>query len=478
MSQPCGIAIGDVLAEFDGASLGDARLDERLRRIVALAAMDPGQSFPEQMATVADREALYRFLANPKVTLAGVLDGHVHQTHERMRGRQVVRVVHDTTVFRFLGDREGLGEIRGGAKGFLGHVALAVAADETREPLGVVGVHPYIHQDAVAHRGMTPRQRQAATHAKPRAAKESARWERMAQTVSATVPDGVMALHVMDQEADDYHVLSALHAAGLHYVIRADPKRRTTEAKRQMKEVLARQPGTVFRTVPLAPRSANKAARTRGRYQARAERQAALHVRWATVHLKRRSSSDAALPTLTLHAVHVVEPTPPPGEVPIEWMLVTSEPVQTLDDATAVVDHYRARWLIEEYFKALKTGCAFEKRQLTSLPALLRALALFMPMAWRLLVLRHLGRAPQPQPVGDALDRTQLLILRTLLARRNYALPHRPTMQDAMWGVAALGGHIKNNGAPGWLVLGRGLTRLLDTEIGWRLARETRCDQS
>jgi hypothetical protein len=478
MKQPSGVDLADFLGEFAGVSLGDARLDERLRRIVARLATDPSQSFPEQMASVADREALYRFLANPKVTLAGVLDGHVGQARTRMQGRPVVRVVHDTTVFRFLGDRAGLGDIRNGAQGFLGHVALAVAADETREPLGVLGVHPYIHQDAVAHRGMTPQQRRAATCAKPRAARESARWERMAQRVSATLPDGVTAVHVMDQEADDYDVLSALHTAGLHYVIRADPRRQTTEAHLGMKAVLARQPGTVFRTVPLTPRSAKTASRTRGRYPARTERQATLHVRWGTVHLKRSSYNDAAVPTLTLHAVHVVEPAPPRGAVPIEWMLVTSEPVHTLADATAVVDHYRARWVIEEYFKALKTGCAFEKRQLTSLAGLVRALAIFVPMAWRLLVLRHLGRAPDPLPVGDVLDATQVLVLRQLLATRRYHLPPQPTLQEAMLGVAALGGHIKNNGAPGWLVLGRGLTRLLDTEVGWRLARETRCDQS
>jgi len=62
-------------------------------------------------------------------------------------------------------------------------------------------------------------------------------------------------------------------------------------------------------------------------------------------------------------------------------MLFTSEVVERLEDATAVVDHYRARWIIEEYFKALKTGCGFEKRQLTSLLGLLRALALFI--RWR-----------------------------------------------------------------------------------------------
>jgi len=99
-----------------------------------------------------------------------------------------VRIVHDTSTFRFPGERGGLGVLRGGARGFLGHVALAVAANETREPLGVVGVYPYIHQDAVAHTGMTPCQRVKATRAKPRAEKESARWEQMALTVSAELP--------------------------------------------------------------------------------------------------------------------------------------------------------------------------------------------------------------------------------------------------------------------------------------------------
>lgn len=470
--RPCGIEVTNVLAEFDGASLGDARLDERLKRIVGLAAADPGQSFPDQMGSVADREALYRFLANPKVTLAGVLNGHVAQAHERMRGRGVVRLVHDTSTFRFLGDRAGLGVLRGGAKGFLAHVALAVAADETREPLGVLGVHPYIHRDAVAHTGMTPSQRVKATQAKSRADKESARWERMALAVSGDLPEGVEALHVMDQEADDYDVLAALHRAGLRYVIRADPMRQTTEGKLGVKDVLARQPGTVFRTVALTPRSAQKAVKTRGRHPERVERLATLHVRWATVTIKRRQYSDTRVATLTMQAVHVVEPAPPPGEVPVEWMLVTSEPVQSLEEATAVVDHYRARWIVEEYFKALKTGCAFEKRQLTNMAGLVRALAVFVPLAWRLLLLRHLGRAAVPTPVDHLFDAEQVLLLRKVLDHRGYKLPRRPTMRDAMHGIAALGGHIKNNGTPGWLVLGRGLTRFFETEVGWRLARE------
>ncbi|MDB4989801.1 MAG: putative transposase, partial [Myxococcaceae bacterium] len=188
----------EVVGEFAGVSLGDRRLVERLRRIVELSSVAPDQSFPEQMPTVADREALYRFFSNSKVTVEGLLAGHVRQTHERLRRHPVVRVVHDTTTFHFSGDRKGLGSIRGGAKGFWGHFALAVAVDEERETFGVLGVRPYIHKDAVAHQGMTPSQRVAASRAKPRPQRESSRWEKLAADVSRALPDGVRALHIMD----------------------------------------------------------------------------------------------------------------------------------------------------------------------------------------------------------------------------------------------------------------------------------------
>jgi hypothetical protein len=156
-------------------------------------------------------------------------------------------------------------------------------------------------------------------------------------------------------------------------------------------------------------------------------------------------------------------------------MLFTSEPVTSLEEATTIVDHYRSRWMIEEYFKALKTGCSFEKRQLTSLDSLTRALGLLVPVAWHLLLLRHQSRAAPTTPATSVFDSEQLLLLRTLMAKYRYVLPPKPTVRDAMLGIAALGGHIRSNGDPGWQVLGRGFTRFVEAEEIWRLAR---CDQS
>jgi len=277
----------------------------------------------------------------------------------------------------------------------------------------------------------------------------------------------------MDQEADDYNVFSALCVASLSFVIRVDPLRRTAE-KLQTSAALATVPATLFRSVQISSRSKAQASE---QHPQRKTRHATLSVRASTVTLNRPQSAPAAkLDSVSLNAVHVFEESPPEGEEPIEWMLFTTEPVGTLAEIEAVVDHYRARWVIEEYFKSLKTGCGFQKRQLCSYQGLLRALALFIPLAWTLLQLRTLGRETTARPATKVFSREQLKLLRAILDKRRRKFPDNPTVRDAMLGIAALGGHIKNNGDPGWQVLGRGLHRFSEFEEGWNLAR--RCDQS
>lgn len=460
-----------VLAEYLEVDLGDSRLDERLRRIVPLLASNPAQSFPEQMATDADQEAIYRFLNNPKVTIDGLLEGHRAQTQERMRGRSIVRIVHDTSDFVFKGERGDLPPVQKQLKGFSGHFALAVSTDEHREPLGVLGLVPFFQTQET--KGLTKNQKQAKQRITRRAEKKSSRWETEAIEVEEYLPSGTRGIHLMDQEADDYSVFSALSEASLSFVIRVHPRRLTAE-KLKASEVMAAVPATIFRSIHISSRSKTQASKP---HPERNARLVELSVRASTITLTRPvCAPEAELDSITLGAVHVFEASPPPGEEPIEWMLFTTEPVGTLAEIEAVVDHYRARWVIEEYFKSLKTGCSFEKRQLCSYEGLLRTLALLVPLAWTLLQLRTLGRETAPRPATEVFGTEQLQLLRAILASRRRKLPDTPTVRDAMLGIAALGGHIKNNGDPGWQVLGRGLRRFSELEEGWNL--RSRCDQS
>jgi hypothetical protein len=130
---------------------------------------------------------------------------------------------------------------------------------------------------------------------------------------------------------------------------------------------------------------------------------------------------------------------------------------------------YRARWIIEEYFKALKTGCQYERRQLTTSKRLLNALAVLAPVAWRLLLLRHLARHQPERPARDALSPSQVSVLRAV---SKTPLPSRPSVRDALLAIARLGSHLRSNGEPGWLVLGRGFHDLLLLERGWSARTE------
>ena len=186
------------------------------------------------------------------------------------------------------------------------------------------------------------------------------------------------------------------------------------------------------------------------------------------LEILRPEHEHAPLPkSLRLNIIRVFEVDTPADVEPVEWTLITTEPIGTVDEVAAAVDAYRARWMIEEFFKAIKTGCAFERRQLESLHALLNALAVFAPIAWNLLLLRQLGRADDSAPVSTVLTPLQLRIL-----HKKAKLVEHPTIRQAMLAVAQLGGHIKNNGDPGWIVLGRGYEKLLVLEEGARAALE------
>jgi len=275
---------------------------------------------------------------------------------------------------------------------------------------------------------------------------------------------------VMDREGDSYAILSALDAEKRSFVIRSFQDRVLAgEDHARLRATAAAAKATLQREAPLSPRPRIKGPKGQ-RHPARRYRLAKLSFAAISVHLPRTAdAATASSATIPVNVVHVFEKRPPPGEPPVEWFLLTNLPVNTPAAIAYVVDCYRGRWTIEEFFKALKTGCQYERRQLESAKSLLNALAIFAPVAWRLLLLRHLARSDAAAPATSALTPTQLEVLRAVSKK---PLPQRPTARDALLAVAALGGHIKNNGDPGWLVLGRGLHDLLLLEMGWRARGE------
>ena len=458
------------LEEFRGAELGDRRLSKRLLSLVERLVVNPAASFPKVAGTDAALEATYRFFRNPSVTPQQILAPHVAATLGRIRAERLVVVAHDTTEFSFSTPRDGLGRINDAGQGFFAHTALAVSADGKRRPLGVVGLHTFTR--------LEPPKREKHTENFAEEERESFRWKALALEVGDLLGDSAEHVHVMDSEADAYELIAGLIDNNQRFVIRLkhDRKIRDDDGEHiRLSEKLLQLEGRFSREVKLSARSApHHQKRGRKRNGDRISRLAMLEFSATDADFIAPKSVGQNRPDLHVNIVQVSEIDAPAGTEPVSWVLVTTEPISCQANVEKVVDFYRARWPIEELHKALKTGCAFETRQLESLPALLNALAVFIPIAFSLLALRTAARTEPERPASTLLRPTQLLILER---HKQTRLPPNAPARAALLAIAQLGGHIKNNGEPGWIVLGRGYQKLLDLEEGALTLLET-YDQS
>jgi hypothetical protein len=447
------------LNDVRGADLGDKRLNRRLEKLVEGLLPSPWASFPDATKTDAALEATYRFFQNEEVSPEKILAPHVAATVRRAQDEGTVLVAHDTTEFSFSSDREGLGRINDGGRGFFGHFAFAMRADGSRKPLGILGLRTLVRNRKLGKGHHSER--------RPWAERESFRWAQLVQDVEDVMAGHAQAIHLMDSEADAFELVSDLVQAKRRFIIRLKFNRAVASRDpMRLEQKLQGLEGRFVREVQLSSRSPLRPPRGK-RNVARCYREARLAFSATRVTLLPPEHLDGKRSPVDVHIVHVRELRAPKGTEPVDWKLMTTEPTDSVVDIERIVDAYRARWGIEEFFKALKTGCAFEKRQLETFSALLNALAVFTPIAWELLLLRSVARDSHKASAADVLSTTKLLVLQRHKATR---LATNASAHDAFLAIARLGGHIKNNGEPGWQVLGRGYEKLLAYEQGALLA--------
>jgi transposase-like protein/DDE family transposase len=441
--------------EMSEATLGDPRLSRRLGFIAGKLARSPSASFPN-VFDEAGLEAAYRFMNNVAVTPDGILSGHFEATRTRAVGVSSVLVVHDSTTIQYRpdGERRGLGRIITKGQGFFAHVSLVLASDGTRRPLGVAALTTWIRDD------------------NPTAPSEKLRWPEQIEVAASRLQGTTEIVHVMDREVDDYAIFARL--VGKHrFIIRGRFDRRleptADQPEKWLGEALTTFERTVEREVPLSKRVDGARSKAQKKiHPSRDARLATLMIGATTLTLRRPKPQPKTIAeTIALNVVRVWEPDPPEGESAIEWVLWTTEAIDTPEQLAWIVDSYRARWVVEEFFKALKTGCDYEARQFEEYEGLVNALAIFLPIACQMLEIRSESRRVPDAAASSVLSEIQLKVLATLGRRK---LSVTPTVREVLLAVAALGGHIKYSGEPGWLTLTRGFRELRTLTAGWEAA--------
>lgn len=442
--------------EVGAAALGDPRRTARLAQVVGDLAVRPGDGLPAACATPAATKAAYRFLASEVVAAAAILAAHVAATTERARGAETVLAVQDTTALDFTAHPAlaGAGPLSHPTHtGLWVHSVLAATPDGT--PLGLLAQHTWARGPAAVGVRHTRRQR-------PTAEKESQRWLDAQAATQAAVPVGTRVVTGADREADIFDLFAQDRPPQHELLIRASRDRCVAEEAGHAWAAVRAAP--VGEIVPVAV----------GWRADRAPREALVALRWTPVTLlpPRNRPDRAALAPLPLVAILAEEPVPPAGEQPVRWLLLTTLPVATGEAALGCVRWYAHRWLVERYHFVLKSGCKIEGLPLRTADRLERALAVYAIAAWRLLWLTYLARADPEAPCAVALAPAEWRVLCAATHPRAAPPPHPPPLGQAVRWIARLGGFLDRagDGEPGVKVLWRGLQRLEDLPIGWRLA--------
>jgi hypothetical protein len=444
--------------EFAEADLGDVRRNARLVHLASVLGAQPSASLPDATDDPATLKAAYRFFDNDYVRSEAILRSHIQSTTRRMQAVPLVLAVQDTTYLDWTDHpyTTGLGPLTTAKQqGLLAHTTLAITPE--RVPLGLLQQQVWSRDSATFAQLSTHKQR-------PIAEKESQKWLTSLDALIVARADCPTThfVSVGDREADVYDLFLVDRPSGVDLLVRAAQDRKADHPEKYLWAAMATAPLAATVTVRMGARAGQLA------------REATLMVRWRQVTLRPPNSRDKdKLPNITVWAVWAIETNPPPGVAPVEWLLLTSVPIATTDDALERLAWYAARWGIEVWHKVLKSGCRIEDKQLETADRLKRCLTLYSVIAWRILYATMLARVVPDIPCTVLLDEDEWQGLYCRIHRVALAPAKPPTLRQAVRWLAQLGGFLgrKRDGEPGVNVLWKGFQHLVDVTAMYRIMR-------
>jgi hypothetical protein len=445
--------------ELNGERFKDKRLNKRFALILDRLIERPEASLPQAMASWAETKATYRFLDSEKVTPESIRGSHIQSTVKRATRKPRVLLIQDTSPLDFTDhkDTTGLGYLdRRFMKGLFMHTTLCCT--DQGVPLGLLDQQIWVRD----LKDLGKRHKRAQ---RPFEDKESAKWVRALKHSLDLLPESVATVTIADREAAIFELFVTPRPAKADLLIRACRERRLklNDEVDHLWPVMLKSPVRGKITVEVA---ANKGSQPRT---------ARCGIHFEKVSLLPPTTS-IHKETLSLWVVLVREEEAPEGVKPLEWLLLTTLRVESLEEALQCVKWYSLRWLVERYHLVLKSGCRVEKLQLETAERLERAVAIYSIVAWRLLWLTYEARKSPEASCEIALEEHEWQSLYCTIKRTSTPPCEPPTLRQAVRWIAQLGGFLgrKCDGEPGVMAIWRGFRRLEDISSTWQLLRTSK----
>jgi len=458
--------------EIAGSEFNDVRLRKRFGVLLEQLWKGMGQTIPLACQDWANTKAAYRFMDNDRVSEQDILSGHFQATAQRFAATDgPILVLQDTTTFSYERERPELvgyagsaitsAERRGRTRpspqcGILMHSSLAVTTEGL--PLGLTAIKFWSRKE---FKDTAKKRRKVNFTRIPIEKKESFRWIENLRHSTARLGDPGRCVHVGDRESDIFELFCAASELGTHFLVRTCTNRLAGDGEHtvadEMSEVRVKGLHRIeFRDAKGRPH------------------QALLEIRYRRLTVWPPVAKQRHYPPLTLTVIHATERGEPADRPRVEWKLVTDLPVNSRADAIEKIDWYAMRWKIETFHKNLKSGCKAEESQLRTASRLTNLIAIFCILAWRVFWLTEINRsAPEASP-EVALTATEVTLLDQLV-KDTARIAQAPPLSRSLIKLAQLGGYLAraNDPPPGNKVIWRGMHRLIDIELGYRLGRES-----
>ena len=442
--------------ELSQVTFKDKRTNDRLLTITRDIYARPQANIPQACGTPAKIKATYRFFKHKETSMEKILSAHYDATVKRIAEHPVVLAVQDTSTLDYSTHpaTKGLGPV--GTKkskniGLLLHDTMTYNLDGT--PLGLIDVQCWARDPENTGKS-------AIRHQLPITEKESNKWLKSfeATTKVQKQVSQTKIISVGDRESDIFELFQMATTAPSELLVRATHNRRLVKEQNQLYKYIQNQKSSGIQELKV-PKRGNQKART-----------ALMEIRFAEVTLKPPKQKKGLSP-LTLWAVLASEINAPAGVEPLRWLLLTTLAVHTFEQACEKLTWYAMRWGIEVYHRTLKSGCKIEQRQLGDVDSIKTCLAIDMIVAWRIYFLSKLGRETPDVPCTVFFEEKEWQALVAYVNRDVKAISKPPTLYTAMRMVGSLGGFIgrKGDGEPGTQTLWRGLQRLADITISWKI---------
>lgn len=437
--------------------IGDKRLDQRVKKTIERMSASSNMSFPSCFKSRAELIAAYRLFDNEFVTPEKILEPHRKSVLERAKNHSVVLLINDTSSIDYTSRKiDNLGMLeKTYTKGFFLHPTLAVTPQ--RHCLGITDHYIWTRTHNQKRKQISGNVRGQ----QPIMEKESYRWLESYQQASLLANDvpETEFVFITDREGDILELLSEGtnkdKPPKLDLLIRAKHDRillGESEERKLKKAMLG------------APEIAEIQFEMQGR-KGRKNREVKQMIRAKKVTLKGKTTNEKEYSSVIINAVLCVEEEPPNGEEPVTWLLLTTLPIHTEEEAVKVVNYYLCRWEIETFFNVLKNGCKIEERELQTRNRLETMISLFMIVAWRVIFLMNLGRQEGSRSSTEVFEEMEWKSICLILKKE---IPDKaPKLGEIMTMIGILGGYQKRKSPPGVKTIWKGLKRLADYVLMW-----------